>query len=320
MNNILVPLNSIDHLSLMSDVGADEFYMGFYDDEWNNLFGEFAEVNRMSGFRERANRYTFSEMLNVVRATKDYGKDIYITFNNAAYNKEQLKQIEKYFEELSGTGADGVIISVPEMAELAIKHNLTPVASTMCAIYNSDLAKFYSDIGVKRMILPRDLSISEIERIVKNNPSVKFEVFLMRNGCQFSDSHCLGYHRPECGSVCGMLNHAAKHIFSVNGNFDAQHEVELNELLYSNMYHGFSACGLCALYRFLNMGIEAYKIVGRAEQINGIVEDIKLVKENIRIAKQCKSEQEYLNTMKLIPISRQACKLGLGCYYPEIRF
>ncbi len=320
MNKILVPLNSLESLFPLLDAGADEFYIGFYDDDWQEEFGKYSEVNRMSGFRERANKLNFGELLQVVRCIKEQNRDVFITFNGATYSNDELQKIENYFEKLSESGADGVIISVPQLADIAIKYNLEPVASTMCAIYNSDLVKFYGDLGVKRMILPRDLSIAEIEHIVSNNSQIEYEVFLMRNGCQFSDSYCLGFHRPECGSMCGMLNHAPKQIFSTKSDFETQHEVELNEMLYSNVFHHFAACGLCALYRFVKMGITAYKIVGRAENFNGIVEDIGLIKENINIALKCKTEGEFLNAMKMIPASRQACKLGMGCYYPEIRF
>lgn len=320
MNKILVPLNACEHLDKMVEAGADEFYMGFYDDSWCESLGEYSEINRMSGFREKANRYTFDEMLEVVRTVKDYGKAIFITFNSSIYSKNALRKIEIYFDKLSSVGADGVIISTPELAQIALKHNLIPVASTMCAIYNSDLVKFYSEIGVKRMILPRDLSTNEISEIVKKNPSIQYEVFLMRNGCQFSDGYCLGFHRAECGSVCGMLNHSQKRILSTRKDFNERHELELNDLMYNNIFHHFAACGLCALYRFVNLGIAAYKIVGRAEHFNGIVNDIKIVKQNIQLAMKCNSENEYLLSMKKIQSSHEACKLGMGCYYPEIRF
>ena len=189
----------------------------------------------------------------------------------------------------------------------------------MCGIFNADIVAYYKKLGMKRMILPRDLSLDEIEAIVKAHPDVSYEVFLMRNGCQFSDSHCLGFHR-EKGSICGMLNGSLYRTNARDTDFKSQHDFELNNSLYVKCFHRIAACGLCALYRFYKLGVSAYKIVGRSENPNGIITDVKIVKENLKIIESCSSEEEYLKKMKMPENARDACKLGLSCYYPEIRF
>ena len=62
---ILVPLNSEECLEEYVEAGADELYMGFYDEKWFETFGEYADINRMSGFKEKANRYDFEGMLRM---------------------------------------------------------------------------------------------------------------------------------------------------------------------------------------------------------------------------------------------------------------
>lgn len=319
MNKILAPLNNRNYIQELVEAGVDEFYMGFYDPEWEEEFGDFAEINRMSGFKRYANPYNFEEVLDIIPEIKKYGKSIFITINTASYKEPYFKKLEQYFIRLKEVGADGVIVSTPELVMLAKKVGIEPVASTMCGIFNSDLVDFYRSIGMKRMILPRDLSLDEIEHIVKANPDIFFEVFLMRNGCQFSDSHCLGFHK-ERGSVCGNLNNSSKSISCIKKGFKTQHDVELNDMLYVKFFHRMGACGLCALYRFVKMGIGSYKIVGRSERPDGIIEDTKMIIENIKIIESCNSEKEFLEKMKFPKDSRVECKMGFSCYYPEVRF
>ena len=68
------------------------------------------------------------------------------------------------------------------------------------------------------------------------------------------------------------------------------------------------------------MKIAAAKIVGRAEDEKKILKDIQLVQDNIEIAKQCCSEEEYLEKM-IFPSERDhTCFRGNSCYFPEVRF
>ncbi|MBO5889235.1 MAG: U32 family peptidase [Clostridia bacterium] len=319
MSKILVPLNNRARIKEFVEAGADEFYMGFYDNEWIDEFGDYSEINRMSGFKKYANPYNFKELIEIANEIKSYGNDIFVTINSASYSQKEIDKLLKYFVELKKVGVDGVIVSTPELTVLAKEYGLEPVASTMCGIFNEDIVSYYKKLGMNRMILPRDLSLDEIESIVKAHPDVSYEVFLMRNGCRFSDSHCLGLHR-EKGSMCGVLTRGLYRTDAIDGNFKTQHDYELNNTLYTTCFHGAAACGLCAIYRFSKLGISAYKIVGRSERPSDIIADVKMVKHNLEIAKNSSSEEEYLKKMKMPENAKDACKLGLSCYYPEVRF
>ncbi|MFR1640235.1 MAG: U32 family peptidase, partial [Eggerthellaceae bacterium] len=102
---------------------------------------------------------------------------------NAAYAQEQLDFLFGYFERLHEAGAAGVIVSVPEAVQAAADCGLAVVASTMCGVYNADIARFYRRLGCTRVIIPRDVSLDEIEAIVRAVPGVEYEAFVMRNGC-----------------------------------------------------------------------------------------------------------------------------------------
>ena len=72
---ILVPVNNSDYIDRYIECGADEFYLGFYDEQWENKFGKYADINRMSGFGKLANKYNFEEAMKLAAYIKKRGKD-----------------------------------------------------------------------------------------------------------------------------------------------------------------------------------------------------------------------------------------------------
>jgi len=317
---ILVPLNHREDIRPFSVAGADELYLGFYDEEWTKRFGKYMDINRMSGFGKLANRYSFSELIDIIREIRSENIAAFVTMNANVYNTEALAWIEEhFFPSLVEAGASGVIVSTESIAKIAISYGLQVIASTMLGLYNSDIIHYYRELGIRRMIVPRDLSLQEIAMIHEKVPDIDLEAFFMRNGCVFSDSYCLGTHRRECGSTCGSLKALRKQIFSGSADFHSKHEIELNDMLYHNYFHR-DACGMCALYRMHQNGVTSLKIVGRADDPGSVAEDIRLTKENLKIMASCSCEQEYLDNMIFPHSSYTQCKLGLSCYYPEVRF
>lgn len=315
----LVPLNNIEHIDDYINAGAEEFYIGFYDEDWRNKFGEYADINRLTGFKKDANPYNFEEVLKIIEEVKKKKVMIYVTFNASLYSEAQLEYMTQYWRALKQTQVDGVIVSTLEQVKLAKEVGIDSVVSTIAGVYNSDIAKIYYNAGAKRIILPRDLSISEIEDIIKKIPEAEYEVFMMRNGCKFSDANCLGFHRSELSSICSYIGNSNCELVSKENNFKANHDNQLNDMLYNHSFHNFT-CGLCSIYRFVKAGVTAGKIVGRSDEWQNICQDISYIKENVEIAKESKTEEEYLNRMVLPNDSTVMCKLGLSCYYPEVRF
>lgn len=317
---ILVPLNHTECLEAFAEAGADELYLGFYDEEWFETFGEYADINRMSGFKERANQYNFHEMTEAAKKIKNLGKSAFVTMNANCYSRKRIDYIQsRYFPAIREAEIDGLIISDVLLAKAAAEAGITVVASTMCGIYNRDIAAYYREAGMRRIILPRDLSLDEIESICRSFDDMEYEVFFMRNGCVFSDSYCLGMHRRECVAACGFLRGHPKRFVTEDLSFENRQANDTNDFLYNNHFH-HDACGMCALYRMKEMGIGSLKIVGRADRPESVCEDIRLTKRNIGIAGEAESQQEYLERMEYPAHAQRKCMWGLSCYYPEVRF
>lgn len=317
---ILVPLSKSEYIDPYIRAGADELYFGFHDDNWSSSFGKYADINRMSGFGHMANPYSFEQILPMIKMIKDRGNTAFVTLNANGYSKEQIQFMEKhYFPSLRQADIDGIIMSDINAMIAAMACGLRPVASTMCAIYNSDIARMYHKLGIRRMILPRDLSLAELETICAQLPDVQFEAFFMRNGCIFSDAYCLGLHRPECGATCTYTRYKVHQYHHDYSSFEDFHDVDVNDYLYRTAFL-LDACAMCALYRLKQIGITSLKIVGRSDDFEEVCRDITLTRQNIEIMARAGSEKEYLETMCFPHNYPQRCRMGSSCYYPEIRF
>ena len=200
--NTLVPVNDRACLERYAQAGGDEFYVGFHDEAWHERFGRMTDLNRMTGFLDQANPYSFEEVLAIADEVCALGKKLYVTFNANAYSKAQLDFLFGYFERLREEGAAGVIVSVPEAVEPAADCGLEVVASTMCGVYNEQIARALQGLGCTRVIIPRDVGLAEIEAIMQAVPTLEYEAFLMRNGCIFSDCYGLGRHFQGRNALC----------------------------------------------------------------------------------------------------------------------
>ena len=315
---ILVPLLNINWIKPLIEAGAEEFYAGFHDSAWKEKFKEKWDLNRMSEFGKKANPMSLAQLLEAAKLISNYEKKLYVTFNSPVYSDQALLTIKKYFVQLKEAGATGVIVSCDKLIPLAKEVNLKVTMSTIAGIYNEDIAHYYSKLGCDRLILPRDLTLKEILAIRKAVPNIELEVFILRNPCIFSDSHCLASHSPE--GLCGYLrNIYCEMILFPFLKSQKNEEREYNHDLFSH-YLLRNGCGMCALYQFEKNGIDSYKIVGRADKQEEILEDLKILKENLRLARQVKSETEYLKKMHSPANAHIDCSRGLHCYYPEIKF
>lgn len=331
MGVVLAPVNGKGSALRLARAGARELYVGFYDPAWTEKFGENAALNRMSGFGQEANTLTFAELVaEIGEARRGFEADgidnvsLFCVFNAQRYSAEQTAFIAAtYLPTLAQIGFAGIIVSGPELIDAAHSLGLGAVASTMCAIYNEDLARYYHARGINRAILPRDVTLDDIASITAAVPELRYEVFFMRNGCVFADSHCMGLHKAGCPSTCLALRYAPSYkqlaTFAGPKALDPWAWAD-NDARYRNEFH-YSACGLCALWRFEQMGIDAYKIVGRGDDIGELASDIALAAENLAIARECVTETEYLDRMVRPDTIRELCAMGgMSCYYPEPRF
>jgi putative protease len=91
-----------------------------------------------------------------------------------------IKVFESVIERLIGTNPDSIIFSDPGTFNVIRKYFPdTPLhLSTQASSLNYESVKFWRDLGVKRIILARELNIAEIKEIKEKVPDMELEVFV----------------------------------------------------------------------------------------------------------------------------------------------
>lgn len=300
--NIMVPVSSSTQVKRLSDAGADEFYMGIFDERWNDAFGVFEELNRMSSFGQIAN-VKYSEAFEIIATCQSLNKKVFLTLNSNHYSKEQKKYLEKILVNEKIKKVDGIIVGDLTLIPLLKQYNYKITLSTMGAAYNSLIIKQYMELGIARIIIPRDVQLVDIERIIQLFPELEFEVFLMRNGCKYSDAYCTAFHARKYGSMCSCIDAEKPRIKWMEDTVSDSYKREFisNNNLFTKAFHK-KACGLCAIQYFQDIGVGSVKIVGRADDKDSIENDVRIVRSIID--KRDVDDSRYVN-----------CLYGMNCYY-----
>ena len=147
---LLAPAGDMNKLKTAFYYGADAVYIG----------------GKAFSLRAFADNFTNEEILEAVKIKNSLGRKLYVTVNILARDTD-LGKAEEHLKFLEKAGVDGVIVSDVGLISLArrVAPNLPVNVSTQANVLNSETVRFWRDLGVKRIILARELSIKEIERI-----------------------------------------------------------------------------------------------------------------------------------------------------------
>ena len=176
MNNaeILAPVGSQEQLLAAVRSGANAVYLG------------------TKSFNARRNADNF-DSLNLNQAVKychSYNVKVYVTLNTIVFDKE-LKSLYETIKEIAKSQADAVIVQ--DFATVKAVKKICPSlplhASTQMAIHNVSGVKVLEKLGFTRVVLARELSFREIEKIVKST-TLETEVFVHGAHCMSVSGNC----------------------------------------------------------------------------------------------------------------------------------
>jgi len=149
---------------------------------------------------------------------------VYVTVNTIVLDSER-EALEAEADEIAAAGADAVILQ--DMAALRLFANRYPSihrhASTQSAVHNVDGARFLQDAGFDRIVLARELSLSEMERICSAVP-LKMEAFVHGAHCMSVSGACylsamLGGrsgNRGLCAQPCRLDWHCGSNSYALS--------------------------------------------------------------------------------------------------------
>lgn len=177
MLELLAPAGNMEKLKTAFYYGADACYF----------------AGTKYGLRAYAGNFTDENLIESVNYAHKLGKKAYVTVNIIAHN-EDFADMENYIKFLHKIGVDAVIVADVGIISLIRKvcPDLDVHVSTQANITNKYAAKFFTDMGVKRLVLARELSVKEIKEIRDYIPAdVEIETFVHGAMCISYSGRCL---------------------------------------------------------------------------------------------------------------------------------
>lgn len=198
MIEILAPCGGADALTAALNTGADAVYLGMTD----------------FSARKNAKNFTPEETAAAIRLCHASGVKVHIAMNTLLFDDELPKAV-KTAEALYEMGADALIVQDPGLARLlrAAIPEMPLHASTQMTITSAAGAEFAKKAGFSRAVLARELSLEEIERVVKN-VAIETEVFVHGALCVSLSGQCLmsafyggrSGNRGSCAQPCRLCH------------------------------------------------------------------------------------------------------------------
>ena len=243
---LLAPAGDLERLKIAILYGADAVYIG----------------GPILGLRANAINFTFDEIKEGVEFAHEHNARVHVTVNIVLHNKE-IKEVIKYLKKLEECGVDAIIVSDPTVIELAKANtNLEIHLSTQKSTLNVEAAKFFKKQGVKRIVLGRETTKSDIKEIIEN-VDVDIECFIHGAMCSAISGRCVlsnvftgrDANRGGCAQICRW-------------DFDLYNDND--ELIKGEKPFTFCAKDLSMLKYIpdmIDLGITSFKIEGRMRSV-----------------------------------------------------
>jgi putative protease len=172
---LVSPAGDLEKLRCACRYGADAVYLSDKD----------------HGMRRRAGNFSCDEIAEGVRYAHRLDKKVYAAVNIFLRNAH-IAGVKKYLSFLREAGVDAIVAADPGVIQIVrdLKLDIPLHLSTLANVTNAASARFWEDLGVKRIILARELSFDEI-RGIRREVRCELEVFVHGAMCVSYSGRCL---------------------------------------------------------------------------------------------------------------------------------
>jgi U32 family peptidase len=271
MNKIelLAPAGNLEKLKTAIIYGADAVYMG----------GEAFSLRAM------ADNFDKDKMIEGIKFAHNRGKKVYITVNIFAHNSD-IGAMPEYIKGLADMGVDAVIVS--DLGIFSIVKDVAPDLevhiSTQANNTNYKTAEFWYKLGAKRIVLARELSMSEVKEIREKIPSgMEIEAFVHGAMCMAYSGRCLlsnfmtgrDANRGACSHACRYEYHVVEQ--KRPGQYFPIEEDERGTYIMNS----HDLCMIEHVPEVIDAGISSLKIEGRMKSSYYVATVIKAYRQAI---------------------------------------
>jgi putative protease len=248
---LLIPAGSLENLEVAVLYGADAVYIG----------------GQHFGLRAKAKNFSMEQMKEGIDFAHKNNVKVYVTANIIAHNQD-IEGAYDYFKELKNINPDALIIADPGLLSIAqeILPDMEIHLSTQANNTNYKSVNFWHNLGVKRVVVARELSFEEIKEVKDKTPdSLDIEAFVHGAMCISYSGRCLlsnymagrDANKGECTHPCRWQYHLVE-------------ETRPNEYMpvYENergtyVYNSKDLCMLGYVPNLIEAGVDSFKIEGR---------------------------------------------------------
>lgn len=256
---LLAPAGNKQSFIAAINAGADAIYMGI--DKFNA--------------RNMAENFNIEEYINCICYAHKRGVKVYLTLNTLLTTKEVEEAIDLVLK-LYAKGLDAVIVQDLGFASLLKKivPGIELHASTQMSVYSLEGVKYLESLGFTRVVLARELTIKEIEEIIKNT-NVEIEVFVHGALCVCVSGQCQmsaligdrSANKGTCAQPCRQQYTLIK-----NGKEIVKEKYLLSK---KDIY------GLEDLEKLVNIGVKSLKIEGRNRTPEYVAGTVKAYRKSL---------------------------------------
>ena len=250
---LLCPAGDLIRLKTAVDFGADAVYL----------------AGQEFGMRTASSNFSLEDLKEGVDYAHKNGVSVHITCNTLPH-EDELARLPDFLSYVDSIGADAIISGDLGTINLVKKYapHCELHASVQSGIVNSETAKALYNMGAKRVVLARELSLAEIESIRKNTPDdLELECFIHGAMCVSYSGRCLlssymtgrDANRGDCAQPCRwsynlMEETREGQLFNITETEKGTYILNANDL-----------CMAEHLKKLSDIGVSSFKIEGRAK-------------------------------------------------------
>ena len=248
---LLIPASSLEVLKTAVMFGADAVYIG----------GE------AFGLRAKAKNFSMEEIREGIAFAHAHDVKVYITANILAHNGD-LSGVRAYFEELKEIRPDALIISDPGVFMIAreVCPEIDIHISTQANNTNYGTYQFWHQLGARRVVTARELSMAELKEIREKAPAdLEMETFIHGAMCISYSGRCLlsNYFTGRDANQ-GACTHPCRWKYAIveetrPGEYMPVYENERGTYIFNSK----DLCMIEHIPELIDSGIDSFKIEGR---------------------------------------------------------
>lgn len=174
---LLSPAGNLEKLKIAISYGADAVYGG---------------VSHFSLRIRSGKEFTLETFQEGIDYAHERGKKVYVTINGFPFNS-QINLLKKHILSMAALKPDAFIVAAPGVVRLC--RELAPQIeihlSTQANVLNYLDAQVFWDMGVRRIVVAREISLKDVIEIKKHLPDMEIEIFVHGSMCFAYSGRCL---------------------------------------------------------------------------------------------------------------------------------